>query len=93
MYLHTHFLWNLDTSIKYMRKQFTLVGASRKCLILSVDGERVFCSPRNYERLMNDPNVKWEVVTRMESHYTLPNGAERYFPESKWVQVYMPRIF
>ena len=76
-----------------MRKQFTLVGASRKCLILSVDGERVFCSPRNYERLVNDPNVKWEVVTRNESFRPDSNGVERHFSESRWIQVYVPRLF
>jgi hypothetical protein len=57
-----------------------VVGASKRCLILNIDGERVYCSTTNYAYIINNPNERWEVVTRSE----FERGA------SKWIVVYKP---
>lgn len=71
---------------------YQIVGASKRCLILSIDGQRVFCSTRNYADLCMNPDLKWE-VTESPEHRTIDKfGREKLFRNSFWVVAYIPRM-
>ena len=79
-------------------KSFEVVGSSRRCLVLDVDGRHVFCSTSNYAYLCMHPDAHWDIVRHAEhegyrksprTHEPIPT----YFPESYWIQVYKPTLF
>lgn len=70
-------------------KDCDIVGASNRCLILNIHGERVYCSTRNYFLLANDPTAKWDIVER-PVHASRKSGREIQFPAQKWLVTYRP---
>lgn len=73
-------------------KDCQIIGASKRCLILDIDGKSVFCSTRNYADLINNPQLKWEVVPQPEHRVVNKFGQEQLFRESFWVVAYVPRM-
>lgn len=69
-----------------------LIGAASRSLIVEVNGERCFCSNKNYVKLVNDPNVIYRIVT-VPAHKGRRNFEEIDFPESRWIEVATFRKF
>ena len=81
-------------------QSFPVIGSSKRCLILDIDGRPVFCSTSNYAYLCMHPDTKWDIVKRGAHEGTrkgFKNGMvadiPTFFPESHWVQVYKPSLF
>lgn len=68
-------------------KDFSIIGASNRCLILDIRGRKVFCSTRNYYKLLTDPTAKWDIVERRE-HVGCVAGKEVMFPAQLWIVTY-----
>lgn len=71
---------------------YQVVGSSKRCLVLNIDGQRVFCSTKNYADLCMKPDLKWEVIERPEQRVIDQFGHEKLFHSSLWVVAYVPRI-
>ena len=71
-------------------KDFEVMGSSRRCLILNIEGRPTFCSTSNYAYLCQHADTRWDIVIR-EGHEDLNTG--RYYPETFWLQVYKPTLF
>lgn len=71
-------------------KDFEVMGSSRRCLILNIEGRPTYCSTSNYAYLCQHANARWDIVVR-EGHEDLNTG--RYYPETHWLQVYKPTLF
>lgn len=69
-----------------------LIGAASRSLIIEINGERVFCSNKNYVKLVNDPDVIYRIVT-VPAHKGTRRFQEIEFPESRWVEVASFRKF
>lgn len=70
-------------------KDFEVVGSSKRCIILNIDGRRVFCSTSNYATLCMNPNTSWDIQLRPE-HEDRHSGA--WFPAQYWIAVYRPHF-
>ena len=71
---------------KYTRDTFNLrdriEGATRNSIILKGDdGEKIYCSLRVFNEIMNDPRIEF-IVDVVPEHGR--------FRESKWVTAYLP---
>ena len=81
-------------------KDFEVMGSSRRCLVLNIEGRPTFCSTSNYAYLCMRPDTRWDVVKR-DAHEGTRQGFKNgrvadvpaFFPESHWVQVYKPTLF
>lgn len=78
-------------------KDFKVIGSSRRCLILDINGRETFCSTSNYAYLCQNPDTKWEVIVQPahEGNRNIGFGqqAQVTYPASFWVQVYKPTLF
>ena len=62
-------------------------GAARGSIILKGDdGEVIYCNNKVFNRIMQDPNVSFEIETVRE--HTDPRTG-RWYPETKWVAIYV----
>lgn len=71
-------------------KDFEVMGSSRRCLVLNIEGRPTFCSTSNYAYLCMHPNTRWDVIEQA-AHEDPRTG--KYFPETRWLQVYKPTLF
>jgi len=76
----------------YTRDSFKLmgriIGASRHSVhIKADDGGVIFCSNRVFGILVSNPHISFEIVT-VPSHEDHRTG--RLFPETRWIQAYIP---
>lgn len=71
-------------------KDFEVMGSSRRCLVLNIEGCPTFCSTSNYAYLCLHPNTRWDVIEQ-PAHEDPRTG--RYFSETRWLQVYKPTLF
>ena len=68
-----------------------IVGASRHSIhIKADDGGIIFCSNKIFGRLASDPGISFDIVTVPE-HEDFRTG--RFFPETRWIQAYIPTRF
>lgn len=78
-------------------KDFKVVGSSRRCLILDIQGRETLCSTSNYAYLCQHPDTKWEVIEQPAHEGSRNIGfghqAQVHYPASLWVQVYKPTLF
>ena len=71
-------------------RNFEVMGSSRRCLVLNIEGRPTFCSTSNYAYLCMHPDTRWDVIER-SAHEDPRTG--RYYPETRWLQVYKPTLF
>lgn len=79
----------------YTRDNFNLmgriIGASRHSIhIKADDGGVIFCSNKIFNKLVVYPNISFDIVTVPE-HEDRRTG--RFFPETRWIQAYVPTRF
>lgn len=61
-------------------------GAARGSIILKGDnGEAIFCNNKVFNRIMQDPNVCFDIET-VPAH---SNYMGKQYPETKWIAVYI----
>jgi hypothetical protein len=71
-------------------QHFEVIGSSRRCLIINIEGLPTFCSTSNYAYLCMHPDTRWDVIERA-AHEDPRTG--KYFIETRWLQVYKPTLF
>lgn len=66
-------------------------GATKHSVILKGDnGEAIYCANRIFNAIMQDPGLQVRVVT-LPAHLTRDTvGLEREYPETKWLEAYLP---
>lgn len=70
---------------------YRVIGAGRHSLILRDNsGEIIYCSNKLFNKLMMNPDLTFQVVTVAE-HEDTRTG--RFYPESKWIEAYIPTRF
>lgn len=70
---------------------YRVIGAGRHSLILQDNnGEVVYCSNKLFNKLLLNPDIQFDVVT-VPGHEDPRTG--RFYPESKWIQAYIPTKF
>ena len=79
---------------RYTRDTFNLrdriEGASKHSIILKGDdGEKIFCSLKVFNQIMNDASIEF-IVQTVPAHDAGPHGGYRRYPESKWICAYLP---
>lgn len=68
-----------------------IIGASRHSIQLKGDnGEVIFCHNRVFGRIISDPSLSFHIVT-VRAHEDPRTG--RFFPETKWVEAFIPTRF
>lgn len=79
----------------YTRDSFNLmgriIGASRHSIHIKDDnGGVIFCSNKIFDKLVNNPNISFDIVT-VSDHKDHRTG--EWFPETRWIQAYIPTRF
>lgn len=68
-----------------------IIGAGRHSIILrDNNGDVVYCSNKLFNKLLSNPDIRFEVVTVPE-HEDPHTG--RFYPATKWIQAYIPTRF
>ena len=72
-----------------MKPSIKLIGAAKSSLIINLNGQKCYCSNKNYVKLVNDPDVMYRIVT-VPSHIGCCRHdptREITFPDARWVEV------
>lgn len=66
-------------------------GATKHSVILKGDnGEVIYCTNRIFNAIMQDPGLQVRVVT-LPAHVSSRMGcSQREYPETKWLEAYLP---
>lgn len=66
-------------------------GATKKSVILKGNnGEQIFCMNRIFNAIMQDPGLQVRVVTLPAHHARCSGCLEKEYPETKWLEAYLP---
>ena len=71
-----------------------IIGATKHSLVLKGDeGERIFCSNKLFNKLMENPQLEVTITTLPEHTTGASFGMEKHFQESKWLAAFIPTRF